>query len=179
VLSDLAVSWKYMMIPVLGAMAMCASVDLRSIPWPSFSVFHEFIVQWCCVFDCGKCHLLGGILVRKFSGAHKPIASVCHGQLILAAARVIENRIYTTYPFVTPVWVAAGAKWEEHDTMAKCTVDDPLITPATYDSHPEFISLIVNAFGDSVAGSDKKMLFLCGEHTWVSPDEHELEVRIF
>ncbi|CAD6272965.1 unnamed protein product [Miscanthus lutarioriparius] len=158
VLTDLAVSWKYMMIPVLGAMAMCASVDLRSIPWPSFSVFHEFTVQWCSVFDRGKCHQLGGILVRKFSGAQKPIASVCHGQLILAAARVIENRTCTTYPFVTPVWVAVVLSGKN------------LI---------QWQNLIVNAFGDSVAGSDKKMLFLCGEHTWVSTDEHELEVWIF
>lgn len=101
-------------------------------------------------------------LVRKFSDAKKPIASVCHGQLILAAARVVENRTCTAYPAVKPVLVAAGAKWEEPDTMAKCTVDSNLITAATYDSHPEFISLFVKALGGSVAGSDKKILFLCG-----------------
>lgn len=47
VLTDLAVSWKYMMLPVLGAMVMCDSVDLRPIPWPSFSALHELTVQWC------------------------------------------------------------------------------------------------------------------------------------
>ena len=101
-------------------------------------------------------------LVRNFSDAKKPIASVCHGQLILAAVRVVENRTCTAYPAVKPVLVAAGAKWEEPDTMAKCTVDGNLITAATYDSHPEFISLFVKALGGSVAGSDKKILFLCG-----------------
>jgi D-lactate dehydratase len=101
-------------------------------------------------------------LVRNFSDAKKPIASVCHGQLILAAARVVENRTCTAYPAVKPVLVAAGAKWEEPDTMAKCTVDGNLITAATYESHPEFISLFVKALGGSVAGSDKKILFLCG-----------------
>lgn len=101
-------------------------------------------------------------LVRMFSGAKKPIASVCHGQLILAAARVVENRTCTAFPAVKPVLVAAGAKWEEPDTMAKCTVDGNLITAATYNSHPEFISLFVKALGGSVAGSDKRILFLCG-----------------
>jgi D-lactate dehydratase len=101
-------------------------------------------------------------LVRKFSDAKKPIASVCHGQLILAAAGVVQNRTCTAYPAVKPVLVAAGAKWDEPDTMAKCSVDGNLITAATYDSHPEFISLFVKALGGSVAGSDKKILFLCG-----------------
>lgn len=103
-------------------------------------------------------------LVRMFSGAKKPIASVCHGQLILAAARVVENRTCTAFPAVKPVLVAAGAKWEEPDTMAKCTVDGNLITAATYNSHPEFISLFVKALGGSVAGSDKRILFLCGDY---------------
>ncbi|RLM74374.1 hypothetical protein C2845_PM15G25060 [Panicum miliaceum] len=87
-------------------------------------------------------------LVRKFSDAKKPIASVCHGQLILAAGGVVQNR----------------AKWEEPDSMAKCTVDGNLITAATYYSHPEFISLFVKALGGSVSGSDKKILFLCGDY---------------
>ncbi|WVZ87638.1 hypothetical protein U9M48_034245 [Paspalum notatum var. saurae] len=103
-------------------------------------------------------------LVRQFSDAKKPIASVCHGQLILAAAGVVQNRACTAYPAVKPVLVAAGAKWEEPDTMAKCTVDGNLITAATYDSHPEFIGLFVKALGGSVVGSDKKILFLCGDY---------------
>jgi len=60
-LTDLVVSWKNMMISMLGAMVMCVAVDLRPIPWPSFSIFHEFTVQWCCVFDRGKCLRLGGL----------------------------------------------------------------------------------------------------------------------
>ncbi|VAH54122.1 unnamed protein product [Triticum turgidum subsp. durum] len=76
-------------------------------------------------------------LVRKFSDAKKPIASVL---------------------------VAAGAKWVEADTMKKCVVDGNLVTAAAYDGHPEFISLFVKALGGSVAGSDKKILFLCGDY---------------
>jgi D-lactate dehydratase len=101
-------------------------------------------------------------LVRKFSDAKKPIASVCHGQLILAAAGVVQNRSCTAYPAVKPVLLAAGAKWEEPDTMAKCAVDGNLVTAATYESHPEFISLFIKALGGSVAGSNKRILFLCG-----------------
>jgi len=103
-------------------------------------------------------------LVRKFSESKKPIASVCHGQLILAAAEVVRNRACTAYPAVKPVLVAAGAKWEEADTMAKCVVDGNLVTAAAYDGHPEFISLFVKALGGTVSGSDKRILFLCGDY---------------
>ncbi|EAY96001.1 hypothetical protein OsI_17872 [Oryza sativa Indica Group] len=103
-------------------------------------------------------------LVRKFSDAKKPIASVCHGQLILAAAGVVQNRKCTAYPAVKPVLVAAGAKWEEADTMDKCTVDGNLVTAVAYDAHPEFISLFVKALGGSVTGSNKRILFLCGDY---------------
>ncbi|KAI4963562.1 hypothetical protein ZWY2020_011360, partial [Hordeum vulgare] len=47
-------------------------------------------------------------LVRKFSDAKKPIASVCHGQLILGADGVVRDRTCTAYPAVKPVLVAAG-----------------------------------------------------------------------
>ena len=103
-------------------------------------------------------------LVRKFSDAKKPIASVCHGQLILAAAGVVRDRTCTAYPAVRPVLVAAGAKWVEADTMKKCVVDGNLVTAAAYDGHPEFISLFVKALGGSVAGADKRILFLCGDY---------------
>lgn len=31
-------------------------------------------------------------LVKKFESLHKPIATICHGQLILAAAVILKNR---------------------------------------------------------------------------------------
>lgn len=101
-------------------------------------------------------------LVQKFFQSNKPIASVCHGQLILAAAGVVANKTCTAYPTVKPALIDAGCQWVEADTMDKCVVDGNLITAATYDSHPEFISLFVKALGGSVTGSDKKILFLCG-----------------
>lgn len=102
-------------------------------------------------------------LVQKFFQANKPIASVCHGQLILAAAGIIANKTCTGYPAIKPTLIDAGCQWVEADTMDKCVVDGNLITGATYDAHPEFISLFVKALGGSVSGADKKILFLCGD----------------
>ncbi|KAL5810109.1 hypothetical protein ACOSQ4_026677 [Xanthoceras sorbifolium] len=101
-------------------------------------------------------------LVRKFSNSGKPIASICHGQLILAAADSIKGRKCTAYPPVGPVLVAAGAYWVEPDTMSACVVDGNIITGATYEGHPEFIRLFVKAIGGTITGAGKRILFLCG-----------------
>lgn len=101
-------------------------------------------------------------LVRKFSDAGKPIASICHGQLILAAAGAVKGRKCTAYPAVRPVLVAAGADWFEAETMDAYVADENLITAATYIGHPEMIRSFVKALGGTIAGPHKRILFLCG-----------------
>lgn len=101
-------------------------------------------------------------LVSKFSHSGKPIASICHGQLILAAAGSVKGRICTAYPSVGPVLIAAGAHWVEPETMSTCIVDGNIITAPTYEGHPEFIRHFVKALGGTITGSDKRVLFLCG-----------------
>ena len=101
-------------------------------------------------------------LVSNFSNSGKPIASICHGQLILAAAGSVKGRKCTAYPTVGPVLVAAGAHWVEPETMSACVVDGNVITAATYEGHPKFIQHFVKALGGTITGSDKRILFLCG-----------------
>ncbi|EPS73707.1 hypothetical protein M569_01045, partial [Genlisea aurea] len=103
-------------------------------------------------------------LVEKFDESQKPIASICHGQLILAAANVVKGRKCTAYPPVKPTLISAGAHWVEPDTMAFCTVDGNLITGATYKGHPEFIRLFIKALGGQISGSGKRILFICGDY---------------
>lgn len=103
-------------------------------------------------------------VVKKFADSQKPIASICHGQLILAAAGVVKGRKCTAYPPVKPSLVDAGAHWIEPETMAFCTSDGNLITGATYEGHPEFILLFLKALGAKISGSGKRILFLCGDY---------------
>lgn len=103
-------------------------------------------------------------LVGKFVDSKKPVASICHGQLILAAADSVKGRKCTAFPAVKPVLIAAGASWVEPETMASCTVDGNLITAATYEGHPEFINLFIKALGGVITDSSKRVLFLCGDY---------------
>ncbi|XP_071915541.1 protein DJ-1 homolog D-like isoform X2 [Coffea arabica] len=102
-------------------------------------------------------------LVKKFADSQKPIASICHGQLILAAADSVKGRRCTAYPALKPVLIAAGAHWVEPETWASCVADGNLITGATYEGHPEFINLFIKALGGSITGSAKRILFICGD----------------
>ncbi|KAK9070199.1 hypothetical protein SSX86_010599 [Deinandra increscens subsp. villosa] len=107
-------------------------------------------------------------LVTHFAKSGKPIASICHGQLILAAAAatvdVIKGRKVTAYPTVGPVLAAAGAHWVKPETLASCTVDGNLITAASYFGHAEYIRHFIKALGATVTGSNKRILFLCGDY---------------
>lgn len=50
-------------------------------------------------------------LVRHFSEASKPIAAICHGPQILAAAGVLENRECSCYPAVRFEVTAGGGSY--------------------------------------------------------------------
>lgn len=101
-------------------------------------------------------------LVRKFFVSGKPVASICHGQLILAAAGSVKGRKCTAYPSVGPALVSAGANWIEPENMSAYVIDGNLVTAATYLGHPEFIQHFVKSLGGTITGSDKRILFLCG-----------------
>ena len=79
--------------------------------------------------------------VRHFFEAGKPVAALCHGPQILAAAGVLEGYEMTAYPAVRPEVEAAGCSWVDG-----VTVDDNLVTGQAWPDHPgwlaEFMSLL-------------------------------------
>ena len=48
-------------------------------------------------------------VVRYFAQSNKPIAAICHGAQILAAANVIEGKRISAYPACSPEVELAGA----------------------------------------------------------------------
>ncbi len=63
-------------------------------------------------------------LVRIFAAAQKPIAAICHGPQLLAAARVIEGRKIAAWPEVRDEVEAAGAAYANEETV----IDGQFIT---------------------------------------------------
>lgn len=90
-------------------------------------------------------------LVRHFFHAGKPIASVCHGQQILAAAGVVQGKAVTAYPAVKPELVRAGARWcEVNATFTNAVVDGNLVTAAAWPGHPEWIRKFLEVLGSKI-----------------------------
>ena len=87
-------------------------------------------------------------IVRAFFAAGKPVAAICHGPQILAAAGVLQGRLCTSYPAVGPDCVGAGARWGEvNETFSNAYVDGNLVTAAAWPGHPEWLRKFVELLG--------------------------------
>jgi protease I len=90
-------------------------------------------------------------IVRHFAEANKPIASICHGQQVLAAAGVVEGKLCTAYPAVKPDLMRAGAKWGEvNETFSNAYVDGNLVTAAAWPGHPEWMRKFLELLGSKI-----------------------------
>lgn len=56
-------------------------------------------------------------VVRGFAASQKPIAAVCHGPQLLAAANVIKGRKIAAWPEVKDEVVTAGATYVDQETV--------------------------------------------------------------
>ena len=90
-------------------------------------------------------------IVRQFAKANKPIASICHGLQVLAAAGVLKGKLCTAYPAVKPELMLAGAKWGEvNQTFSNAYVDGNLVTAAAWPAHPEWMRKFLDVLGTKI-----------------------------
>ena len=78
-------------------------------------------------------------IVRYFAQADKPIASLCHGPQILAAARVLSGRRLNAYPACAPEVELAGGTFVPlgvNDAIA----DGNLVTAGAWPAHPAWLA---------------------------------------
>jgi len=87
--------------------------------------------------------------VRHFFEVDKPVAALCHGPQILAAAGVLEGYEMTSYPAVRPECEAAGCSWVD-----EVTTDGNLVTGQAWPDHPEWIAQYLDLLGDEVSHAE-------------------------
>ena len=84
-------------------------------------------------------------IVRHFAEAGKPIAAICHGAQVLAAAGVLEDRYCSAYPAVGPEVERAGGRYA-NSGMEEAHVDGNMVTAPAWPAHPiwliEFLKLL-------------------------------------
>lgn len=78
-------------------------------------------------------------IAEHFVDNNKPVAAICHGPQILAAAGVISGRKVTSYQGVAADIQEAGAKYMD----AAVVVDDKLVTSRTPEDIPVFLREMV------------------------------------
>lgn len=85
-------------------------------------------------------------MVRHFVEADKPVASICHGAQILAAAGVLAGRRCAAYPAVGPEVEAAGGEHAAIEVDA-AQVDGNLISAPAWPAHPAWLARFIDALG--------------------------------
>ncbi len=88
-------------------------------------------------------------IVKHFADANKPIAAICHGPQLLAAARVLQGKKVTSYPAVGPDLVNAGAEWVDVG-LFDALVDGNLVTAQAWPAHPKWLAEFVKILGAKI-----------------------------
>jgi protease I len=90
-------------------------------------------------------------IVKHFGKENKPIAAICHGPQILAAAGMLKGRKMISYPAVGPECVIAGAEYGEVSANADNAVTDGnLVTAPAWPAHPAWISQFLKILGTKI-----------------------------
>ncbi|WP_246795968.1 DJ-1/PfpI family protein [Burkholderia perseverans] len=88
-------------------------------------------------------------LVRAFVDANKPVAAVCHGAQLLAAAEVIRGKRISAYPACAPEVRLAGGEYAEIPVDAAVT-DAPFVTAPAWPAHPAWIAQFLTLLGTRI-----------------------------
>jgi protease I len=85
-------------------------------------------------------------LVKSFDAAKKPIAAICHGLQILAAAGILNGRSCTAYPACGPEVTLAGGRYMEI-AIDGAHVDGNLVSAPAWPAHPAFCREFLTLLG--------------------------------
>jgi len=88
-------------------------------------------------------------IVRHFASANKPIAAICHGAQVLAAAGVVEGRSCSAYPAVGPDVDRAGGKYVDIP-VNQAHVDGNLVTAPAWPAHPVWLAKFLTVLGTKI-----------------------------
>ncbi len=88
-------------------------------------------------------------IVRHFAAASKPIAAICHGAQLLAAAGVLNGKACSCYPAVSPDVAAAGGTYADI-AIDQAHVDGKLVTAPAWPAHPAWLAKFLAVLGTKI-----------------------------
>ena len=88
-------------------------------------------------------------VVRHFFTANKPVAAICHGAQLLAAAGVLAGRTCSAYPACrAEVEVAKGTYAEI--AIDGAVTDGNLVTAPAWPAHPDWLAKFLKVLGSRI-----------------------------
>jgi protease I len=88
-------------------------------------------------------------IVRHFFERNKPVAAICHGAQLLAAAGVLKGRQCSAYPACGPDVAAAGGAWM-NIPIDGAHVDGNLVTAPAWPAHPAWLAGFLQVLGTKI-----------------------------
>ncbi|AWM39741.1 Putative cysteine protease YraA [Gemmata obscuriglobus] len=88
-------------------------------------------------------------VVRHFFAAGKPVAAICHGPQLLAAAGVLKGRTCSAYPAVGPDIGLCGGTLAEVPIDGAHT-DGNLVTAPAWPAHPAWLRAFLKLMGATI-----------------------------
>lgn len=88
-------------------------------------------------------------MVRYFDSKNKPIAAICHGAQLLAAADVLGGKSCSAYPACAPEVTKAGGTYANIE-VTQATVDGNLVTAPAWPAHPEWMAKFLEVLGTKI-----------------------------
>ncbi|HEY9701208.1 MAG TPA: DJ-1/PfpI family protein [Allocoleopsis sp.] len=88
-------------------------------------------------------------ITRHFAEFNKPIAAVCHGIQVLAAAGVLKGKKCTAYPACGPDVINAGGDYVFYG-YEQAVVDGNLVTSSAWPAHPQWLAEFLRLLGTEI-----------------------------
>jgi protease I len=88
-------------------------------------------------------------IVQQFAAASKPIAAVCHGAQLLAAADVIRGKTISAYPACAPEVKLAGGNYAEI-AADQAVTDGNFITAPAWPAHAAWLGQFLQRLGTEI-----------------------------
>jgi protease I len=90
-------------------------------------------------------------IAQQFNQQKKPIAAICHGPQILAAAGILSARQCSCYPAVqTEVTLSGGKYIAPNETFDSAHVEGNLVTAAAWPAHPAWMREFLRVLGSKI-----------------------------
>ncbi|MEH2451179.1 DJ-1/PfpI family protein [Nostoc sp.] len=88
-------------------------------------------------------------ITRHFAQTNKPIAAICHGLQLLAAADVLQGKRCTAYPACSPDVKSAGGIYVDIPAD-QAIVDGNLVTAPAWPAHPRWLAEFLTVLGTKI-----------------------------